>query len=116
MIINKDVIICIVILFTTQIAIWYQLNGQLVYQWFKDNPLLLSLLGVPISYALILCTQYGYVGFGALWPIRLLGFAIGMISFPFITYFVLGEGITIKTGISIMLASIIMILQFVEIK
>ena len=115
MIINKDVIICIAILFATQIVIWYQLNGQLVYQWCKNNPLLLSILGVPISYSLILCTQYGYEGFGELWPIRLLGFAIGMISFPFITYFVLGEGITIKTGISIALACIIMILQFVEI-
>ncbi len=115
MILNKDVVICIAILFATQIVIWYQLNGQLVYQWCKDHPWTLSFLGVPISYALILCTQYGYQGFGELWPIRLLGFAIGMISFPFITYFVLGEGITIKTGISILLASIIMILQFVEI-
>tara|TARA_Y100000593_G_scaffold89435_1_gene173672 strand:- start:184 stop:525 length:342 start_codon:yes stop_codon:yes gene_type:complete len=113
MILNKDVLICIILLFITQIAIWYQLNGQLVYQWCKDHPWILSFLGVPISYALIICTQYGYVGFGQLWPIRLLGFATGMISFPIITYLVLGEGITIATGISILLAIIIMILQFI---
>ena len=113
MIFNKDVLICVMILFISQIVIWYQLNGQLVSEWCKQHPWILSFLGVPISYALILCTQYGYRGFGELWPIRLLGFAIGMISFPVITYFILGEGITIKTGLSIILAIIIMILQFI---
>ena len=62
--INKDVIICIVILFLSQIVIWFQLNGQLVSQWCKDHPWTLSILGIPISYALILTTEYGYRGFG----------------------------------------------------
>ena len=113
MIFNKDVLICVIILFISQIVIWYQLNGQLVSEWCRNHPWILSFLGVPISYALILCTQYGYRGFGELWPIRLMGFATGMISFPIITYMVLGEGITIKTGLSIMLSVIIMILQFI---
>ena len=109
--INKDILICVLILFFTQIVIWFQLNGQLVYQWCKDHPWLLSFLGMPISYALIVSTQIGYQGFGELWKIRLIAFAIGMISFPFITYFMLGEGITLKTGLSILLAIFIMILQ-----
>jgi hypothetical protein len=113
--INKDIVICVTILFLSQIVIWFQLNGQLVSQWCKEHPWTLSLLGVPISYALILTTEYGYKGFGELWPIRLLGFAVGMISFPFITYWILGEGITIKTSISIILAIIIMILQLIKI-
>ena len=113
MIFNKDVLICVIILFISQIVIWYQLNGQLVSEWCRNHPWILSFLGVPISYALILCTQYGYRGFGELWPIRLMGFATGMISFPIITYMVLGEGITVKTGLSIMLSIIIMILQFI---
>ena len=112
MIWNKDILITISILFSVQIVIWYQLNGQLISQWCKEHPWTLSFLGVPISYALILCTQYGYRGFGELWPIRLLGFAIGMISFPFLTYWLLGEGITLRTAISIILAIIIMIIQF----
>ena len=97
------------------IITWFQLNGQLVSQWCKDHPWTLSILGIPISYALILTTQYGYQGFGALWPIRLLGFAIGMISFPFLTYWLLGEGITTITAISILLSIIIMILQLIKI-
>ena len=111
--INRDILITISILFIAQIVIWFQLNGQLISTWCKEHPWILSFLGVPISYALILTTQYGYRGFGALWPIRLMGFATGMISFPFITYFILGEGITIKTGISICLAVVIMIIQII---
>ena len=113
MIWNKDVFLCVLILFLVQVVVWFQLNGQLKWTWFNDNWLVLSLLGIPISYLLILSTKYGYQGFGALWPIRLMGFATGMISFPFITYLVLGEGITLKTGISIILATVIMLLQLI---
>ena len=113
MILNKDVLICVILLFVTQIFIWFQLNGQLKWEWFRDNYFLLSLLGLPISYALIVSTKIGYQGFGELWPIRLIAFAIGMISFPFVTYLILGEGITAKTGVSILLAIVIMILQLI---
>ena len=60
-----------------------------------------------------LTKKFGYEGFGELWPIRLLGFATGMISFPIITWLMIGEGITIKTGISIILAIVIMLLQLI---
>ena len=113
MILNKDVMICVLLLFVAQIIIWFQLNGQLKWEWFKDNYLLMSLMGIPISYMLLLTTKYGFQGFGELWPIRLMGFATGMISFPFITYFILGEGITLKTGVSILLAIVIMLLQLI---
>ena len=66
-------IILTTLLFTvTNIVIWFQLNGQLIWQWCKDNPLILSLLGVPLSYGFFLSTTYGYRGFGEIWPIRLM--------------------------------------------
>ena len=101
------------ILFFVQIVIWFQLNAQVKWDWFKDNYLLLSILGMPISYALLLSTKYGFQGFGELWPIRLMGFAVGIMSFPIITYLVLGEGITLKTGISLILAAVILLLQLI---
>ena len=113
MIFNKEILYCILILFFVQIVVWFQLNAQVKWDWFKDNYWLMSLLGVPISYALMYSTKYGYAGFGELWPIRLLGFAVGMMTFPVITWIMLGEGITIKTGISIFLAGIIMLLQLI---
>ena len=96
-----------------QIFVWFQLNGQLIWKWFKDNPLILCITGMPITYGFWLTTKLGYQGFSELWPIRLLGFATGMLTFPFITYWMLGEGITIKTAISILLSICIMILQFI---
>ena len=113
MLFNKEILFCILILFFTQIVIWFQLNAQVKWDWFKDNYWLMSLLGVPISYALMYSTKYGYAGFGELWSIRLMGFAVGMMTFPFITYMMLGEGITLKTGISVVLAGVIMILQLI---
>ena len=113
MLFNKEILITIVILFLANIVIWFQLNSQLKWDWFKDNYLLMSILGMPISYALLHSTKYGYIGFGEIWPIRLLGFAVGLMTFPFITWIKLGEGITIKTGISIVLAGIIMLLQLI---
>ena len=75
--------------------------------------MLICILGIPITYGFWLTTKIGYEGFGGLWPIRLLGFATGMLTFPFITYWLLGEGITIKTAISILLSIVIMIIQFI---
>ena len=113
MLFNKEILATIIILFLANIVIWFQLNAQLKWEWFKDHYWLMSLLGVPISYALLHSTKYGYAGFGELWPIRLLGFAVGMMTFPIITYMMLGEGITLKTGVSIILAGVIMILQLI---
>ena len=110
---NKEILLTIFLLFATQVIVWYQLNGQLVWKWAKEHPLLLSFLCVPISYTFILTTKIGYDAFGGLWPIRLLGFATGMISFPIMTWILLNEGINIKTAISIMLSIIIMILQLI---
>ena len=113
MLFNKEILFCVLILFFTQIVIWFQLNAQVKWDWFKDNYLLMSILGMPISYALLYSTKYGFEGFGNLWSIRLMGFAVGIISFPVITYLVLGEGITLKTGISLGMAVIIMLLQLI---
>ena len=113
MLFNKEILYCVLILFFTQIVIWFQLNAQVKWDWFKDNYLLMALLGTPISYALMYSTKYGYIGFGNLWSIRLMGFAVGIISFPVITYLVLGEGVTLKTGLSLGLSVIIMLLQLI---
>ena len=111
--INKEIIICLLIVFVTQILIWFQLNGQLKWDWWKNNILAVGLMGIPISISLFYATKIGYEGFGALWPIRLLGFATGMLTFPILTYLLLGEGITLKTGISILLSIVILLLQLI---
>ena len=103
------------IFFLTNIIIWYQLNSQLVWEWAKTSKAMWfsALLGVPISLFFWYATRIGYEGFGNLWSVRFIGFATSMLTFPVMTYFYLGEVITLKTAITILLAIVIMILQFI---
>ena len=109
----KYIIISIIGFVLANILVWYQLNSQLVWDWAKGSKSMwiMSLLGIPISLLFWLCTKWGYLGFGNLWSVRWLAFGSSMLIFPIMTYFYLGETITFKTLISIILALIIMILQ-----
>ena len=110
---NEYSLITILIFLVTNVIIWYQLNSQLVWDWAKGykSMWLMSLLGIPISLLFWYATKWGYLGFGNLWSVRFLGFATSMMTFPIMTYFYLGETITLKTLVTILLAFIIMLLQ-----
>ena len=109
----KYVVISTIVFILSQILIWYQLNSQLVWKWAEGTKSMwiMSLLGIPISLLMWLCTKWGYIGFGNLWAVRFMGFATSMLTFPIMTWLYLGEAITLKTLITILLAIIIMILQ-----
>ena len=110
---NKYIVITIALFLLNNVLIWYQLNSQLVWDWAKGTKSMwiMSLLGIPISMMFWYATKWGYIGFGNLWSVRFLGFATSMMTFPIMTYLYLGETITLKTLISIILALIIMLLQ-----
>ena len=113
--INKYILMTIGIFLLNNILIWYQLNSQLVWDWAKGTKSmwLMSLLGIPISLSFWYATKIGYEGFGNLWAVRFVGFATSMLTFPIMTWLYLGEVITLKTLITILLAIIIMILQLI---
>jgi len=95
-----------------QILVWYQINGQFISDWMKSHPLVVSLLGIPISYVYIYATQYLVEAFnGELWPQRLIGFSMGMIAFAFLTWFHLNQAITAKTAVTLALAAAIVLIQ-----
>ena len=90
----------------THIIIWFQVNGQFVWPWAKDHPWIMSLLGFPISYVLIIATKYIVAGFdGLLWPGRLVGFGSGMIVMAVLTWYFMGEGLNTKTLASLLIAT-----------
>ena len=82
----------------TEYGMFISLNDGKTWESFQQNlpvtpitdikvfrgDLVLSTMGIPISILFWHTTKFGYEGFGELWPIRLLGFATGMISFPII--------------------------------
>ena len=113
--INKEIFYTIILFIINNILIWYQLNSQLVWNWAKGTTSLVMacLMGIPISYIFWYCTKIGYEGFGALWPVRFIGFATSMLTFPFLTYFYLGETITLKTFVTILLSIVIMVIQLI---
>ena len=113
--INKEIILTMILFTINNIMIWYQLNSQLVLDWAKGTTSLViaCIMGIPITYIFWYCTKIGYDGFGALWPVRFMGFATSMITFPILTYFYLGETIGLKTAVTIMLSVVIMIIQLI---
>ena len=112
---NKYIVITTLLFVINNILIWYQLNSQLVWDWAKGTKALWfsCLMGIPISYMFWIATKWGYIGFGNLWAVRFMGFATSMLTFPIMTYFYLGEAISLKTAITILLAIVIMILQLI---
>tara|TARA_A100001515_G_scaffold110454_1_gene91433 strand:+ start:624 stop:968 length:345 start_codon:yes stop_codon:yes gene_type:complete len=109
---NNNILIGLLMYFVTHIIIWFQVNGQFVWPWAKDNPWLMSALGLPISYVLIIATKYIVAGFdGLLWPGRLVGFGSGMIVMAILTWCILGEGISTKTLVSLGLATTLVFIQ-----
>ena len=95
-----------------QILVWYQINGQFLSDWIKSHPLVMSLMGIPISYVYIVATRDLVIAFdGELWPQRLIGFSVGMLSFAFLTWFHLNEAITAKTAVTLALAAAIVLIQ-----
>jgi len=108
---NK-LIAAFLLFFLGQTLIWVQTNGQFVWPWFKEHPILLAIFGVPISYLLIISTKYMVAGFnGLLWPGRLVGFSLGMIVFAILTAYLLNEGLTSKTIVSLVLATSLVLIQ-----
>ena len=109
------IILTILIFFLNNILIWYQLNGQLVWDFWKSWKGVTSslLMGIPITALFWYATKIGYQGFGNLWSVRFLGFATSMMTFPVMTWLYLGEVMTLKTIITMVLAFIIMLLQLI---
>ena len=111
-ILNNNVLIGLLLYAVTHIIIWFQVNGQFIWCWAKENPILMSILGFPISYVLIIATKYIVAGFdGLLWPGRLIGFGSGMIVMAILTWYMLGEGISTKTLVSLFLATTLVFIQ-----
>ena len=96
----------------SQAFTFYQLQGHLWSKWIKDHPLLMTLMGVPVGYFVILASRemvslYG----GETWPNRIIGFSIGVIVFSVMAWFILKEPMTTKTLICLSLSFIILLIQ-----
>jgi hypothetical protein len=91
---------------------WFQLNGQFFNNWFKENNWIVILFGLPISYMFIYGTKHVYDAFGGIiWPGRFIGFSVGMIIFAIFAWVIMGEGLTNKTMVSLVLCMFLLGVQ-----
>ena len=109
---SKELLYTFLTFLTVQSAVWFQTNGQFIWSWFKDHPFILSLFGIPISLGYIWATKFAFAAFdGTLWPGRLIGFAMGIISFAILTNYYMDEGISTKVIVSLILAITLVLIQ-----
>jgi len=111
---NKKVITFITIFVIAQILIWFQTYGQFKWEWLGKNTWFLLASAVPITYLWIVGTRVGMEVFdGKSWPLRFIGFCSGILVFAVLSNLVLGEAITTKTIISLLLCFLIIVIQFI---
>jgi len=109
---NNNILTGLLLFIVTHIIIWFQVNGQFVWPWAKEHPWTMAVLGLPISYVLIIATKYIVEGFdGLLWPGRLVGFGSGMIIMALLTWCFMGEGLNTKTLASLLIATGLVCIQ-----
>jgi hypothetical protein len=67
---------------------------------------------MPASVGYIMATKYLYTAMGnSLWSVRLIGFSMGVFSFTILTYIFMKEGLNMKNSITLMLSTIIVLIQ-----
>lgn len=95
-----------------QILTFLQLQGQMKYDWFKNHPILMAFVGVPISYLFMMSVKNMVSAYdGQMWPSRLIGFGIGVIVFTIMSYWLFKEPLTLKTLTCLSLGVCIILIQ-----
>tara|TARA_B100000212_G_C27208004_1_gene461722 strand:+ start:213 stop:551 length:339 start_codon:yes stop_codon:yes gene_type:complete len=103
----------IFLFFIGQVLGWFQLNSQYVSDWWKDKPFVAAcLIGVPTSIAFWYAWRVIVEATGSVWTARFIGSSTGIIIFPILTWYLLGESMFVpKTMICLGLAILIILIQ-----
>ena len=110
---NKNILICLALLIIGQTGAWFQQYIHIKYPWFEKNTWVLALMGIPLAYIFIYAARYGYEGFQEAWAIRIVQIAVGFVLMQALTQFFLGETLSLKTVICILLSFVILGIQFI---
>lgn len=95
-----------------QIGSFMQLQGAMKLGWYPKYFWPVLMLSVPLSYFYIKSVEYFVVAFdGQIWPSRLIGFGLGIITFSVLSHFLFKEPMQLKTIISIALGFTIVGIQ-----
>lgn len=101
----------LLILVFVQVISYIQLQGPTKWPILHRYQYALILMGLPIGYLLIKYTTLLNEHFDATWPGRLIGQGVGIIVFAIMSIILFKEPISIKTGVCITLALLILIIN-----
>jgi hypothetical protein len=95
-----------------QIISFLSLQGSYRIPFFKNNMWVSVLLGIPCTILFILST-HNFIDYfkGQIWPSRVIGFTVGVISFTIMGWIMFRETISLKTAVMLCLCALIMGLQ-----
>lgn len=98
-------LIGIILGFLAQVTTFFQLQGSLKFEWFKNNYWFAVFMGIPISMLFMESVKQMVIAYsGQLWPSRLIGFSIGAIVFTWLSWWLFKEPLTMKTMVSLLFA------------
>jgi membrane protein CcdC involved in cytochrome C biogenesis len=108
----KSLIVGIVFFILAHTTTWFQVNGQFIWNYFKENTFILTLFGIPISYFYIWAAKYTVEGFNnTMWSARFVGFGVGILIYALLVGVFFKEGISLKTFTSLLLAISLILVQ-----
>ncbi len=103
----------ILLFFAGQIMGWFHMNAQFLSEWWKGKALASAfLLGVPTSLLFWHAWRMTAEATNSVWAARFIGSSTGLVLFPILTWFLLGESMfSTKTVICFSLAVLIILIQ-----
>ena len=101
----------IILIISAQIISYMQVYGQLKWQWSRDNKLIMLLIGLPIGLLIMKSADIITTITGTVWHVRLIGQALGIITFCIMSWVLFKEPLTLKLIICIILEIIIICIQ-----
>jgi len=108
----KNLLLGVIFILLAQIIAWFQQFATIRWPWFKDHVwVLVAVLGIPTSYLFIWGAQHLYGEVASVWSVRLIQFSIGMGVVLGLTYFIMNEPLSLKNGVCLFLATLIVIIQ-----
>jgi hypothetical protein len=107
-----NLLISILIVVAAQCLAYFQFQSQFFWQWAKDHPFIMSLIGIPSSLLFYYFAKINADAFnGQVWPGRVIQFSIGILVFAVLSNLILNETLNLKTLVCIALATSIVLIQ-----
>jgi len=110
---TATIVVGMLIFMLGQVGGWFQLNSQMMWSWWQNKPLMSAIVfGIPTSITYWYAWRMIVETTGSAWAARFVGSTSGLIIFPILTWFLLGETMfTAKTMICLSLAILIILIQ-----